>query len=111
MTKLDCEYNGKIERLQRILAPHRQPRQVRSNAVLAERRTDHPPTSPHRSLPECFHNHRSPLATALTDHLLDAFALTHKIATTASTDYLLGVFGLADNLEGQVQFHASTQPT
>jgi hypothetical protein len=56
-----------------------------------------------RSPSECFRNYRSPLATALTDNILGAFATTDNPQTTASTDHFLSAFGLTDNLEGQVQ--------
>jgi hypothetical protein len=53
--------------------------------------------------PKLFSSHRSPLATTLTDHLLDAFATTDNTQTTASIDGFLGAFGLTDNLEEQMQ--------
>jgi hypothetical protein len=46
--------------------------------------------------------HRSPLATALTDHFLGAFGITNKTQMTALTDNILGVFGLTDNAEERV---------
>jgi hypothetical protein len=61
------------------------------------------PNSPITSPPKYFGLDRSPLATAFTDKLLGAFAITDNPQTTASTDYFLGAFGLTDNLERRVQ--------
>ncbi|EKQ71342.1 hypothetical protein OsccyDRAFT_0001 [Leptolyngbyaceae cyanobacterium JSC-12] len=47
--------------------------------------------------------HRSPLATALTDTILGAFATTDNPQTTASTDHFLGAFGQTGNSEELVQ--------
>ena len=62
-----------------------------------------PPTTPHPQPPERLRIDRLPLATALTDNLLGAFATADKTQITASIDNFLGAFGLTDNLEGQVQ--------
>ncbi|UBF30266.1 hypothetical protein K9N68_34175 (plasmid) [Kovacikia minuta CCNUW1] len=67
--------------------------------MLAGTRTDRPPTTPHPQPPERLRTDRSPLATALTDNLLGAFATTDKTQTTASTDHVLGVFGFTDHLQ------------
>jgi len=96
--------NVAVQRLQTKPCDHTsRTQQSDATALLAEGRTDRPPTSPHRSPPERFCTDRSPLATALTNYLLGAFALTDNPQTTASTDHLLGTFGLADNFEEQVQ--------
>ncbi|MGC8712806.1 MAG: hypothetical protein ACP5RH_10485 [Leptodesmis sp.] len=71
--------------------------------MLAQRRTDRPSTTPHSQSPGRFRDHRSPLAMALTDTLLGAFATTNRTQMTASTDKLLGGFGLTDPAEARVQ--------
>ncbi|UIE39197.1 hypothetical protein [Leptodesmis sichuanensis] len=70
--------------------------------MLAQRRTDRPSTTPHSQSPGRFQDHRSPLAMALTDTLLGAFATTKRTQMTASTDKLLGGFGLTDHAEARV---------
>ncbi|UIE40211.1 hypothetical protein [Leptodesmis sichuanensis] len=71
--------------------------------MLAQRRTDRPLTTPHPQSPGRFRDHRSPLAMALTNHCLGAFAITANPQTTASTDNFLGGFGLTDHAEARVQ--------
>ncbi|UIE38380.1 hypothetical protein [Leptodesmis sichuanensis] len=71
--------------------------------MLAQRRTDRPSTTPHSQSPGRFRDHRSPLAMALTNHCLGAFAITANPQTTASTDKLLSGFGLTNPAEERVQ--------
>ncbi|UIE40207.1 hypothetical protein [Leptodesmis sichuanensis] len=71
--------------------------------MLAQRRTDRPLTTPHSQSPGRFRDHRSPLATALTDTLLGAFATTNRTQMTALPDKLLSGFGLTNPAEERVQ--------
>ncbi|UIE40216.1 hypothetical protein [Leptodesmis sichuanensis] len=71
--------------------------------MLAQRRTDRPSTTPHPQSPGRFWDARSPLAMALTETLLGAFAITANPQTTALPDKLLGGFGLTDPAEARVQ--------
>ncbi|UIE36663.1 hypothetical protein [Leptodesmis sichuanensis] len=75
----------------------------RRTVLLRRYRKGRPLTTPHPQSPGRFRDHRSPLAMALTDTLLGAFATTNRTQMTASTDKLLGGFGLTDPAEERVQ--------
>ncbi|UIE36677.1 hypothetical protein [Leptodesmis sichuanensis] len=75
----------------------------RRTVLLRRYRKGRPSTTPHPQSPGRFWDHRSPLAMALTNHCLGAFAITANPQTTASTDNFLGGFGLTDPAEARVQ--------
>ncbi|WAL58571.1 hypothetical protein [Thermocoleostomius sinensis] len=94
-----------------LCSPTARTHQSVATALLAQRRTvllrryrkGRPSTTPHSQSPVRFWDHRSPLAIALTNHVLGAFAITANPQTTASTDNLLGGFGLTDHAKERVQ--------
>ncbi len=71
--------------------------------LLRRYRKGRPLTTPHPQSPGRLRDDRSPLAMALTDTLLGAFAITANPQTTALPDKLLGGFGLTDPAEERVQ--------
>ncbi|UIE40249.1 hypothetical protein [Leptodesmis sichuanensis] len=94
--------NVAVQRLQKLSNAATIAHQSVATALLAQRRTDRPSTTPHSQSPGRLRDHRSPLVMALTDTLLGAFATTNRTQMTASTDKLLGGFGLTNPAEERV---------